>query len=63
MKKKKSDRKKLSLAKETLAPLEGGNLEGVAGAAVICTQESRQICSVQHTCVSCQVTTATNTCA
>jgi len=63
MKKKQSDRKKLSLSKETLAPLEARNLDGVAGAAVICPQESRQICSVQHTCVSCQITTATNTCA
>ena len=58
MKKKKSDRKKLSLAKETLAPLEGGTLEGVAGAAVICPKESLQICSVQHTCVSCNTTLA-----
>jgi hypothetical protein len=63
MKKKKSDRKKLSLAKETLAPLEARSLDGVAGAVTICTQESRQICSVQHTCVSCQTTAATNTCA
>jgi hypothetical protein len=55
MKKKKSDRKKLSLAKETLAPLEGGNLEKVAAGA--CPQESRQICSIQHTCVSCNTTT------
>ncbi len=59
MKKKKSERKKMSLAKETLAPLEARNLEGVAGAAVICPQESRQICSVQHTCVSCQTTATT----
>jgi hypothetical protein len=63
MKKKKSERQKMSLSKETLAPLEGGILEGVAGAVAVCPQESRQICSVQHTCVSCQTTAATNTCA
>jgi hypothetical protein len=63
MKKKKSERKKMSLAKETLAPLEARNLEGIVGAAVQCPQESRQICSVQHTCVSCQITTLTSTCA
>jgi hypothetical protein len=63
MKKKKSERKKMRLAKETLAPLEGRTLEGVAGAVAVCPQESRQICSVQHTCVSCQITTATYTCA
>jgi hypothetical protein len=62
MKKKKSERKKMSLAKETLAPLEARSLEGVAGAAVQC-QESNRICSVQHTCVSCGITTVTNTCA
>ena len=62
MKRKKNDRKKLSLAKETLAPLESHNLVGVAGAATgaacPCPQESNRICSIQHTCVSC-VTTAT----
>jgi hypothetical protein len=62
MKKKKNERKKMTLAKETLAPLEARNLEGIVGAAVLC-QESRQICSVQHTCVSCPATGATNTCA
>ncbi|HEX4498054.1 MAG TPA: class I lanthipeptide [Thermoanaerobaculia bacterium] len=62
MKKKKSERKKMSLAKETLAPLEARNLEGIVGAAVQC-QESNKICSVQHTCVSCQITTLTSTCA
>jgi hypothetical protein len=56
MKRKKNDRKKLSLAKETLAPLESKTLEGVAG-AVGCPQESNQICSIQHTCVSCLAST------
>lgn len=52
MKKKKSDRKKLHLAKETLAPLDDKSLAGqVAGGA--CPQESKQICSLLHTCVSC----------
>jgi hypothetical protein len=57
MKRKKNDRKKLSLAKETLAPLESNRLAGVAGAATggaaCCPQESNRICSIQHTCVSC----------
>lgn len=51
MKKKKNGRK-LSLARETLAPLEAKNLAGhVAGGA--CPQESQKICSILHTCVSC----------
>jgi hypothetical protein len=56
MKKKQNDRKKMVLAKETLAPLESQGLVGVAGGA--CPQESRQICSIQHTCVSCNTTLA-----
>jgi hypothetical protein len=61
MKRKKNDRKKLSLAKETLAPLQSDRLAGVAGAvatglACPCPQESNQICSIQHTCVSCVLT-------
>jgi hypothetical protein len=63
MKRKKNDRKKLSLAKETVAPLEPRSLAGVAGAATgacPCPQESNQICSIQHTCVSCVFS---NTCA
>jgi hypothetical protein len=63
MKRKQNDRKKLSLAKETLAPLESNRLTGVAGAATggaCCPQESNKICSIQHTCVSCA---ATDTCA
>lgn len=61
MRRKKNDRKKLSLAKETLAPLESNRLAGVAGAATggaCCPQESNQICSIQHTCVSCVATQA-----
>lgn len=62
MKRKKNDRKKLSLSRETLAPLEAKSLETVAGAAVIgCPKESNQICSIQHTCVSCVATV--DTCA
>lgn len=58
MRRKKNDRKKLSLSRETLAPLEAKSLETVAGAAVICPKESNQICSIQHTCVSCVATVA-----
>jgi hypothetical protein len=61
MKRKKNDRKKLSLSRETLAPLEAKSLETVAGAAVLCPKESNQICSIQHTCVSCVYTA--DTCA
>ena len=56
MKRKQSDRRKLSLSKETLTPLESQSLGGVAAGA--CPQESNRICSIQHTCVSC-ATTAT----
>ena len=59
MKRKQSDRKKLSLSKETLTPLEIQSLGGVAAGA--CPQESNQICSIQHTCVSCVATV--DTCA
>jgi hypothetical protein len=59
MKRKKNDRKKLSLAKETLTPLEHQSLGGVAAGA--CPQESNRICSIQHTCVSCVFTR--DTCA
>jgi hypothetical protein len=58
MKRKKNDHKKLSLAKETLAPLDARILEGVGGAAIGCPKESNQICSIQHTCVSCVATQA-----
>ena len=61
MKRKKNDRKKLGLAKETIAPLESQSLETVAGAVTICPKESNQICSIQHTCVSCVYTQ--DTCA
>lgn len=56
-KKKNNDRKKLTLARETLSPLE--SLDGVAAGA--CPQESNRICSIQHTCVSCVFTQ--DTCA
>jgi hypothetical protein len=56
--KKNKDSKRLNLSKETLAILDPKNLEGIAGAAGC--QESRVICSIQHTCVSCQ---QTETCA
>jgi hypothetical protein len=59
MRKRKNERKKLSLAKETLAPLEAQNLGRIAGGA--CPLESNKICSIQHTCVSCVVTQ--DTCA
>lgn len=58
MRKKRNDRKKLSLAKETLAPLESPTLGGVAAGAAGCTLESNRICSIQHTCVSCVNTEA-----
>ncbi len=57
MKKQKNGRKKLILAKETLAPLETSTLGWIAGAAG-CTLESNKICSIQHTCVSCVATQA-----
>jgi hypothetical protein len=57
----KKKNKKLSLAKETLTTLEARNLEGVGGGAPpVGCQESRMICSIQHTCVSCPIT---DTCA
>jgi hypothetical protein len=59
MRRKKNDRKKLSLAKETLTPLENQSLGGVAAGA--CPQESNKICSLLHTCVSCLATK--DTCA
>jgi hypothetical protein len=60
MKKNKNEARRLSLSKETLAILDPKSLEGIAGAAVGCG-ESRVICSIVHTCVSCQNTD--NTCA
>ena len=61
MKRKKNDRKKLSLSKETLTPLEVKSLEGIAAAVAAghCPQESNRICSIQHTCVSCVFTDPT----
>ena len=54
---KKKNTRKLTLSKETLTTLEGKNL-AVAGGAVAC-QESNRICSIQHTCVSCNTTLTT----
>jgi hypothetical protein len=56
---KKKNTRKLNLSKETLTTLEAKNLAAVGGAAVAC-QESRLVCSIQHTCVSCK---PTDTCA
>jgi len=49
---KKKNNRKMNLAKETLATLEARNL-AMAGGAAGC-QESRLVCSIQHTCVSCK---------
>jgi hypothetical protein len=54
----KKNAKKLSLAKETLTALDLQNVEPVAGTAAFCPKESAVICSVMHTCVSCQTTEA-----
>jgi hypothetical protein len=48
----------LNLTRETLTVLDPMRLE-LAGGAVGC-QESRLVCSIQHTCVSCK---PTDTCA
>ena len=56
MKKKKSP-KKLRVAKETLVVLDPTNLEPVVGRAAEDCGESVRICSEEHTCVSCQITT------
>lgn len=56
MKKKKSA-KRLTIAKETLTSLDLQNVEPAGGAANYCA-ESAIICSVMHTCVSCQATEA-----
>jgi hypothetical protein len=53
---KKKNTRKLNLSKETLTTLEAKNL---AGAAAVGCQESRIVCSIQHTCVSCRPTEAT----
>ena len=56
MKKKRNDVKKLKLSKETLGVLDPKSLEGLAGGAMAkppC-QESVIVCSVMHTCYSCQ---------
>ena len=57
MKRKKQETKRLNLSKDTLAVLDPKDLSKLgAGAATIlnCCQESAFICSVRHTCVSCQ---------
>jgi hypothetical protein len=65
--KKRNNVKKLKLSKETLGVLDPKSLEGLAGAAVIdpayCPRESVMICSVMHTCVSCQNTDLSADCA
>jgi hypothetical protein len=48
----KKKTKKLGLTRETLTNLDSEALDRVDGAAIAC-QESRLICSVMHTCVSC----------
>ena len=61
--KKKTSAKKLKLSKETLGTLDNQSLAGLVGAAAgagTCPLESAQICSIQHTCVSCPLT---DTCA
>ena len=62
--KKKTSARKLKLSKETLGTLDNQSLAGLAGGAggtiTKCPIESAQICSIQHTCVSCAVT---DTCA
>ena len=60
MKKNKNEAKRLSLSKETLSILDPKNLEGIAAGAC---GESRIICSIVHTCVSCRPTDAATTCA
>ena len=50
---KKKNSRKMNLSRETLATLEAKNLTVVGGAAAGC-QESRLVCSIQHTCVSCR---------
>ena len=50
---KKKNTRKLNLSKETLTTLEAKNLIGAAAEPVGC-QESRLVCSIQHTCVSCR---------
>ena len=55
MKKRKKDRK-LTLSRETVAPLDAQSLKELRAGAASCTQESQVICSVMHTCVSCATT-------
>ena len=55
---KKKNAKKLNLSKETLTTLDLMRVDPAAGAAAYCPQESVVICSVMHTCVSCQNTEA-----
>jgi hypothetical protein len=58
---KKKNTRKMNLSKETLTTLEARNVKGAAAVGTIIgpiggCQESRMVCSVQHTCVSCQPT-------
>jgi hypothetical protein len=57
--KKKQTTKRLSLSRETLTVLDSGVLKQAEGAAALHAgcQESVVICSIMHTCVSCQTTT------
>ena len=57
--KKRKKNGKMTLSRETLATLDPQSLEDLkAGAVNFCTKESQVICSVRHTCVSCQDTLA-----
>jgi hypothetical protein len=59
----KKRNRKLNLTRETLTKLDPATLGHIAGEAAtlrFCCQESVQVCSVQHTCWSCN---ATDTCA
>jgi hypothetical protein len=61
MKKRKAS-KRLNLSRETLAVLDTKSLAGLAGGAIACP-ESRVICSIRHTCVSCAPEEPTGNCA
>ena len=63
MKKNKNEARRLSLSRETLSNLDSQSLAGIGGGATAgaaCCQESRIVCSIQHTCFSCPYT---DTCA
>ena len=56
MKRKDKNPKRLTLSKETLVTLDPKRLEQVVRGAAC--GESRVICSIRHSCVSCQNTSA-----